>query len=646
MLSCSKFCRQQQGQAIIFVLLFLGVVLLSLVFLYKAGKITSEKMQLQNAADAAAYSVSVTEARDLNFMSYTNRAMVANEVAIGQMVGMASWATHWSSFESYLMAWERLFIYPLVMAATLGTSGDAVENVFKTATNLVFKVPGDLFYKVFKIIANIGATVLHYINKAYSVGQTGYHFGSLLYSLSAYVDLVDDNLPDAKISDFGILTLIAHAFTYLEVLPQDNPNTIKSFVRTYNPSKAQHVDGFQRFAAVVNGSKDEFSRKRGWTLGLDIPPFPIDISSDFDGDGNPRFDLIDLSPFATLWMEFVFQLSFDFEKTGASELRSLGSGLGNQYNWSAADVTSLLFNLYFYFGVGVTVFGADFSGDVEIATTGGTPAASLGLNLPDPIGRVDIFSIPPPNLPIPTSAPFSSGSAQIGKTKVKSADLYGIDSGAYGGAPRHTGAWGQGPTGTLATPFVGWRGPVWSHYAYQVPTVIATMPTTQRRVNTSYKGLPTYSDTVPKDFPWGIEAPYFLAGVVKDAGDIYSDKAPLTNKDCKDNTQDASSDGFSVDDMFHLNDYCIADEELGAISKSEVYFSRPLDLAYFGRADDQEEYGSAFNPYWQARLVETTFADRMVAVAVQQKQTFGTLDSIADLVSKLASLPTDILSLF
>ena len=131
----------------VFVVLFLGVVTLSLVFLYKAGKITSEKMQVQNAADAAAYSVSITEARDLNFMAYTNRAMVANEVAIGQLVGMASWATHWSSFESYLMAYERLFIYPLVMAASLSTSGDAVENVFKTATNLAFKVPGDLFFK-------------------------------------------------------------------------------------------------------------------------------------------------------------------------------------------------------------------------------------------------------------------------------------------------------------------------------------------------------------------------------------------------------------------------------------------------------------------------------------------------------------------
>ena len=66
-----------------FVLLFLGVLLISLNFLYKQGRVTSDKMEMQNAADAIAYSISITEARDLNFAAYLNRAMVANEVVIG-----------------------------------------------------------------------------------------------------------------------------------------------------------------------------------------------------------------------------------------------------------------------------------------------------------------------------------------------------------------------------------------------------------------------------------------------------------------------------------------------------------------------------------------------------------------------------------
>lgn len=596
--------------------------------------VTSEKMQVQNAADAAAYSVSVIEARDLNFMAYTNRAMAANEVAIGQLVGMASWATHWASFESYLMAYERMFVYPMVMGASLGTAGDAVENVFKIATNLIFKVPGDLFYEVFKVIANIGATVLHNINKVYSDGQTGYHFASILYALSAYIDLVEDNAPGAKISDFGILSLIVHTLTYVELPDYDH----ETFIKTYQPTEAEHAEGFERFAAVVNGSKDEFSRKRGWTLPLDIPPLPIDI----DFSGPDRFSL-ELGPFE-VWLELVFKLSFDLEKAGASELRYVGDApaLGTNYNWSAADATSLLAEVFFRIAAGLDVFGGTVvSGDFEIGFADGEAAGALLLSA---LGiDVEIFSFPPPTVPFPTSAPFSSGAAQAGETKLDHDDLYGVAKQSYGGAPKHSSAWGMNSTGTAAPPFMGTAGPTWSHLAYQVPTVIATMPTEQRRVNTSYGGLPKYSDTVTKENPWGFEAPYFLAGVVKDDVDIYSDQAPLNNVGSCDR---ASLTKMQVEDIFLLNDSCIADGEIAAIAKSEVYFSRPADLAQFSRADKQEEYGSAFNPYWQARLVETTNADRTLAVALQQKQAFGVIAGIADLVSSLSSVPTDVMSWF
>ena len=108
----------------VFVVLFLPVVVLSLVFLYKAGRITSEKMELQNAADAAAFSVAVVEARDLNYMAYTNRAMVANEVAIGQLVGLASWARHWRSFSDYIRAYNRLVLAPITFVhANMGLIG-------------------------------------------------------------------------------------------------------------------------------------------------------------------------------------------------------------------------------------------------------------------------------------------------------------------------------------------------------------------------------------------------------------------------------------------------------------------------------------------------------------------------------------------
>ncbi len=605
--------EHQFGQAMVFVVLFLGVVTLSLVFLYKAGKITSEKMQLQNAADAAAYSVSLTEARDLNFMAYTNRAMVANEVAIGQLVGMASWATHWESFGTYLLAYHRLFISPLVSAASLGTATAPVETVFQTVARVGFQVPGKFFYKVFKVIGNIGATVLHTINKVYGAIQTGYHYASILYGISAYIDVVNDNAPNAKISDFGMMALIAHTLTYTDIIPGYD-----SFIQTYKPTDAEMAEGFERFAAVVNGSRDEFSRHRGWTLPLEIPPvFPINL----DYTGPDRFE-IDIG-IGDLFLELLFQFELDLEREGASELRYVGdTATGTQFNWSAADTTELALTFAFEIEAGFDpIIGPTVSAGIAIGLADGEASGALTI----PIAG-EIFSF---TLPFPTGAPFSSGSAQIGKTKLNAGDLINVSTDSYGNSPSNRAAW------TIGVPFIPGPGPVF--VAPNVPVVSLTMPTTQRRINKTYKGLPMYNDNILKDNPWGIEAPYFLAGVVIDAEDIYRDTAPL--KTIGPNT----TPGSLIDEtnFFYLDDTQIADQELGAIAKSEVYFSRPMDLSYFSRADDTEEYGSAFNPYWQARLVQTTNADRVLSIALQQKEFFGVLGQTADLIDLLSSIPTD-----
>ena len=60
-------------------------------------------------------------------------------------------------------------------------------------------------------------------------------------------------------------------------------------------------------------------------------------------------------------------------------------------------------------------------------------------------------------------------------------------------------------------------------------------------------------------------------------------------------------------------------DRLGAIAKSELYFSRPTDLPYFARRDQETEKPNVFSPFWQGRLVDTSDRDRFLALAVQQK---------------------------
>src|SRR5690606_42008549 len=94
----------QKGQAMVFGLLFLGVVLMAWLALFNQGQLVSHRVQLENTADATVYSQAKLAARNQNFIAYTNRAMVANEVSIGQMVAILSWAKHYrdvGAFTSY-----------------------------------------------------------------------------------------------------------------------------------------------------------------------------------------------------------------------------------------------------------------------------------------------------------------------------------------------------------------------------------------------------------------------------------------------------------------------------------------------------------------------------------------------------------------
>lgn len=86
--------KRQRGQ-IAPVALF-GVLISSavLVVMFNTGQKVTERSQVANAADAAAYSGAVWTARHLNFIAYANRAMIANHVAVGHFVSYVSWVRY------------------------------------------------------------------------------------------------------------------------------------------------------------------------------------------------------------------------------------------------------------------------------------------------------------------------------------------------------------------------------------------------------------------------------------------------------------------------------------------------------------------------------------------------------------------------
>lgn len=86
--------RRESGQVLPLGLALVLFGVFGALVLFNTGQVTTDKIKLVNAADAAAYSGSIWQARALNYQAYTNRAMVANQVSIAQAVTLQSWASY------------------------------------------------------------------------------------------------------------------------------------------------------------------------------------------------------------------------------------------------------------------------------------------------------------------------------------------------------------------------------------------------------------------------------------------------------------------------------------------------------------------------------------------------------------------------
>lgn len=84
----------QHGQALVLGMVVMSVAVASLVVLYNLGQTVEGRVRLAHAADAAAYSGALEQARTLNTIAYVNRSHIAHQVAMAHLVTLAAAAQY------------------------------------------------------------------------------------------------------------------------------------------------------------------------------------------------------------------------------------------------------------------------------------------------------------------------------------------------------------------------------------------------------------------------------------------------------------------------------------------------------------------------------------------------------------------------
>ena len=70
--------KRQEGQALVMACVMVLVLTLAVLTTVTVGHTASERIRMQNNADAASYSMAAMEARAFNFYAFSNRTQVSH----------------------------------------------------------------------------------------------------------------------------------------------------------------------------------------------------------------------------------------------------------------------------------------------------------------------------------------------------------------------------------------------------------------------------------------------------------------------------------------------------------------------------------------------------------------------------------------
>lgn len=248
-----RIARPQRGYAVVFFIFFIGAIALGAYSLYDSGWVASERIRLQNTADNTTYSSVNLLARDMNMMAITNRSMIANQVMIGQLVGLSSWSNYLEKTAGNIALLARLtYIFPPV-GAVVNSIVNAIDTVVTRVSSIIDSMASML----------IGTQDT--VNSAISVLQQTYHHATYGMIPSMYLEILKENDPDVSVETLASVYNMSQFLTLMNAEFQQNKNHRPT--GSVSSTQARENARITQFGKLVNDSRDRFTADRSDSLG-------------------------------------------------------------------------------------------------------------------------------------------------------------------------------------------------------------------------------------------------------------------------------------------------------------------------------------------------------------------------------------------
>lgn len=245
--------QRQSGQ--IAPLALFGMLIASgvLVLMFNTGQKITERSNVANAADAAAYSGAVWTARHLNFMAYTNRAMIANHAAVGHFVSYVSWVRYIHDSIEYVDRVTQWIPY-------VGQYVDMVEQVAEQVREATDQAARAAIPAIDAWNANLRAAQME-VHASLALGN--------LHQLMQEAAYAHD--PDIRINDSNALSAMPDELRIsLEAHILDRIGNVPTFLERYTPNTDRGgINELISASLRANGDMQRWtSGERGWRENL------------------------------------------------------------------------------------------------------------------------------------------------------------------------------------------------------------------------------------------------------------------------------------------------------------------------------------------------------------------------------------------
>ncbi len=242
--------KRQSGQALIIILAFSAILGAGLFSIYNTAQLTTAKRELVNAADASAYSGAAIIAQGLNYTAYTNRAMLANNALIGQMMAirsnlsMSQW--YWKNNATFWKAIKAITQFiPYVGAAISGISNGISKFSEFWGNKVVYS--SRMMAEVLQVS---GTAAVGLSNQVMWLSQQVHLADSLAGFEPNMIKIAKDNAPDASVDWALHATVFGPAVTLGMFASEFKPKLRKSS-RTMGTNQAAK-DEYLNYVTEVN----------------------------------------------------------------------------------------------------------------------------------------------------------------------------------------------------------------------------------------------------------------------------------------------------------------------------------------------------------------------------------------------------------